>query len=114
MSVIEKIMVSAEADTDVLRRLDAEGDNFALIREVDFHFVCPNQEKAEIVAGFLDDYQFGRAKVVAEDNRFAVQVLIDMPVTQNVIMCVTGFMTCIAELYHVEFDGWGCIAQNET
>jgi len=114
MSVIEKIMEASEVDTDVLRRLDGEGDNFTLVREVDFHFLCPSQEKAETVAGFLDDYQFGRAKVMLEGDQFAVQVLIDMPVTQNVILCTSGFMTCIAELYGVEFDGWGCLAQNGT
>lgn len=114
MSVIEKIMAASEADTDVLRRLDADGDDFSVFRDVDFHFVCSSQEKAEVVAGFLDDYQFGRAKVLEEDGRFEVNVVIHMPVTQNVILSVSGFMTCIAELYSVEFDGWGCLTQNYT
>ena len=114
MSVIQKIMDGAESDTDVLRRLDEQGDDFSKPREVDFHFKCPSEEKAETVAGFLDDFQFGSARVINEEGSYAVQVLIAMPVTQNVALCVSGFMTCIAELYEVEFDGWGCIAQNGT
>ncbi len=114
MSVIQKLMDASAADTDVLRRLDSQGDDFAKYREVDFHFVCPSQEKAEVVAGFMSDFQFGTATVMVEDDQYYVQVLITMPVTQNIILCVSGFMTCIAELYGVEVDGWGCVAQNDT
>lgn len=114
MSVISKLMEATEADTDVLRSLNSNGDNFSKFREVDFTFKCDSKEKAETVAGFLDDFQYGKASVLNEDNEYMVQVLIDMPVTQNIILCVSGFMTCIAELYGVEVDGWGCIAQNGT
>jgi hypothetical protein len=107
-------MEATEADTDVLRSLNSNGDNFSEFREVDFTFKCDSKEKAETVAGFLDDFQYGKASVLNADNEYMVQVLIDMPVTQNIILCVSGFMTCIAELYGVEVNGWGCIAQNST
>ena len=114
MSVISKLMEAAEADTDVLRRLDSNGDDFSKFREVDFTFKCPNEEKAKTVAGFLDDFQYGRTGVICEEDQYLVDLRIDMPVTQNVLLCVSGFMTCIAELYDIEIDGWGCIAQNGT
>jgi len=114
MSVISKLMEATEADTDVLRSLDSNGDEFSKFREVDFSFKCPSRDKADTVAGFLNDFQYGRASVIFEDDQYMVQVLIDMPVTQNILLCVSGFMTCIAELYGVEIDGWGCIAQNGT
>ena len=107
-------MEATEVDTDVLRSLDSNGDDFSQFREVDFTFKCSSQEKAETVAGFLDDFQYGKASVLKEENEYMVQVLINMPVAQNIILCVSGFMTCIAELYGVEVDGWGCIAQNGT
>ena len=47
-------------------------------------------------------------------RRWAVQVIIHMPVQQNIITSVAGFMTCVAELYGLEFDGWGCIAQTAS
>ncbi len=114
MSVIQKIMESSETDTDVLRRLDSEGDNFTAVREVDFTFICPDMNKAEVVAGFLGDYQFGRSEIINEQDQWEVLVQIDMPVTQNVLLSISAFMTCIAELYGVEYDGWGCVAQNDT
>ncbi len=121
MSVINKIMESAMSDVDVLRRLDADNDNFALFREVDFHFRCPDKAKAELVAEFLTDFQFGQAQVskheanendpsANEAGEYCVDLVISMPVTQNIISCVSGFMVCIAELYDIEFDGWGCCA----
>ncbi|MGX5174338.1 ribonuclease E inhibitor RraB [Aliikangiella sp. IMCC44653] len=112
MSVIEKIIDSAEADTDVLRRLDQDGDNFSKFREVDFHFRCETEEKAKTVAGFIEDFQFGKASFEFDDGEHYVNAVINMPVTQQVALCVSGFMTCLAELYGVEFDGWGCVAQN--
>lgn len=113
MSMIEKLMNATQVDTDVLRRLDADGDKFQIFREVDFYFKCPSKEKAELVAGFLEDYQYGKCKLIDESDFFAVQLIIFTPVTQNIILCISGFMTCIAELFDVEMDGWGCVAQND-
>ena len=42
MSVISKLMEATEADTDVLRSLDSNGDEFSKFREVDFSFKCPS------------------------------------------------------------------------
>ncbi|WP_444901417.1 ribonuclease E inhibitor RraB [Microbulbifer sp. SSSA007] len=114
MSVISKLMEATEADTDVLRRLDSDGDDFSKFREVDFTFKCDSKEKADTVAGFLGDFQYGTANVIDEEQQYLVQVLIDMPVTQNILLCVSGFMTCIGELYGVEVEGCGCIVQNGT
>ncbi|WP_445354960.1 ribonuclease E inhibitor RraB [Microbulbifer sp. EKSA008] len=114
MSIISKLMEATEADTDVLHRLDSSGDDFSKFREVDFTFKCDSKEKAVTVAGFLGDFQYGTTNFIDEEQPYIVQVLIDMPVTQNILLCVSGFMTCIGELYGVEVEGWGCIAQNGT
>ncbi|WP_020411314.1 ribonuclease E inhibitor RraB [Microbulbifer variabilis] len=112
MSVISKLMEATEADTDVLCRLDSNNDDFSKFREVDFTFKCDSKQKANTVAGFLGDFQYGTANVIDEEKQYMVQVLIDMLVTQNILLCVSGFMTCISEFYGVEVEGWGCIAQN--
>lgn len=111
MAVIDKIMNSAEADIDVLRALDRQGDRFSIARPVDFLLRAESREKAALVAGFINDYQFGAAKASEDESGHSVQVIINMPVEQNVILSVSGFMQCIAELYGLEYDGWGCIAQ---
>lgn len=114
MSVVEKLMDGAVADFDVLRSLDGQGDEFALARDVDFLLRAPNREKAELVAQFINEYQYGAATPFHDENGDSVQVVINMPVTQNVILSVSGFMTCLAAIYGLEFDGWGCVAQSRS
>lgn len=111
MSIIEKLMDSAVADTDVLRRLDESGDRFEVFREVDFIISAKDQNKAETIVDFINDYHYGKAKLSDEANE--VIVVIKMPVTQAVILCVSGFLNCVAELFDAELEGWGCIAQSE-
>ncbi len=111
MSVIQDLMDTAVSDVDVLRSLDANGDDFTKFRDVDFLFRCPSKEKAELVASFINDYQYGRATAVEQDRDHSIQVVINMPVQQNIIASVAGFMTCLASLYGLDFDGWGCVAQ---
>ncbi len=72
-------MESAEGDIDVLQRLDADGDDFSQFREVDFHFKCPTAEKAELVADFINDFNFGNAEAVETDDAHFVNVVITMP-----------------------------------
>ena len=61
MSVIEKLIDGAVADVDVLRSLDSHGDNFSKPRDVDFLLRSPSKDKAELVASFINDYQYGQA-----------------------------------------------------
>lgn len=107
-------MDGAIADVDVLRSLDAQGDIFITPRDVDFLLRAHSSEKAELVAGFINEYKFGVATSVSNENGSSIQVVINMPVTQNVILSVSGFMSCIAAIYDLEFDGWGCVAQSRS
>lgn len=111
MAIIDKLIDSAVADIDVLRSLDSQGDDFSTFRDVDFLLRCPSKEKAELVASFINDYQYGKAKAIEQDGEYSIQVIINMPVKQNIILSVSGFMTCLAELYGLDFDVWGCVAQ---
>ena len=113
MSVLSKLMESAASDIDVLRSLDSNGDDFSKSRSVDFLFRCPDKEKADVLSGFINTYQFGHASPNDESGENTVLVTISMPVEQPIILSVSGFMTCLAELYGVEFDGWGCVAQSQ-
>jgi hypothetical protein len=114
MSVIQKLMKGAMADVDVLRSLDEQGDDVSVPRDVDFLLRAPSREKAELAAGFINDYRYGIANVEEDDEgSCSVQVIINMPVTQHVILSVSGFMACVAELFELEFDGWGCEIQED-
>lgn len=111
MSVIQKLMKGAAADVDVLRSLDDQGDDMTVPRDVDFILRAPSNEKAELAAAFINDYRYGEATVEEDEDSYSVQVIINMPVTQHVILSVSGFMACVAELFELEFDGWGCEIQ---
>lgn len=112
MSVIQKLMKGAMADVDVLRSLDEQGDDVTAPRDVDFLLRAPSRDKAELAADFINDYRYGIANVEENDEgSCSVQVIINMPVTQHVILSVSGFMACVAELFELEFDGWGCEIQ---
>jgi hypothetical protein len=114
MSFVAQLMESAASDTDVLRSLDRNGDDFSKFREVDFLIIAPNPEKAQTICGFVNDYSYGVATVQAPENPSNVLIVIRMPVEQSIILCVSGFMACVAHLFGAEFDGWGCTAQART
>jgi hypothetical protein len=107
-------MQAAVADTDVLRSLDENGDQFARFREVDFLLIAPSREKADIIASFINDHAYGKASSKEVEGTFRVQVLVQMPVTQEVILSVSGFMACIAHLFGASYDGWGCSPQRKV
>jgi hypothetical protein len=111
MSVVDTLMETAKADTDLLRTLDSQGDHFATPRDVDFLLRAPSKEKAEIVSGFINDHQFGTASLQEQDGQYCVLVIINMAIRQQAILSVSGFMGCICALFGLEYDGWGCVAQ---
>ncbi|ULU25308.1 ribonuclease E inhibitor RraB [Dyella terrae] len=111
MSVVKILMDGAAADTDVLRTLDRHGDDFSIPRDVDFKFRADTKEKAEIVAGFLNDHNFAVAVVQLSNGEHSVNAALYMSVQQNLILSVSGFMGCVAQLFGVGYDGWGCAPQ---
>jgi len=111
MSVVDTLMETAKADTDLLRTLDSQGDNFSAPRDVDFLLRAPSKEKAEIASGFINDYQFGKATLQEQDGQYSVLVIINMAIQQQAILSVSGFMGCVCALFGLDYDGWGCVAQ---
>ena len=105
MSIVEALMDGAKADTDVLYSLDKNGDNFTQSRDVDFLLRAPDAKKAQLVCDFINDHSYGKASVQEDTN---VQVIINMPVTQSVILSVSAFFTCLSQIFSLEYDGWGC------
>jgi hypothetical protein len=110
MSVIDELMKTAVADTDVLRLLDSQGDRFSNHRDVEFLLRASTPEKASLAANFINDHSFGVA-TVSDPEGLAVLVVIHMPIEQSVILSVSGFMVCLSRLFELEYDGWGCVAQ---
>jgi len=114
MSVVQDLMNHARSDTDLLGSLDAQGDDFSRHRDVDFLLLAPSSEKAELLRDFINDHQYGVASLNDAKQPHGVQVVVSMPIEQNVICSVSGFMACLAKLFACEYDGWGCLVQKRT
>ena len=111
MTLVETLMENAKADTETLEKLDARGDDFGIERDVDFLLLAPTAEAAQVACGFLNDHQYGIATVSEADGEHRVTVVVRMPIRQHVLSSVSGFMACVAKLFGLTYDGWGCDAR---
>ncbi|WP_161556533.1 ribonuclease E inhibitor RraB [Burkholderia pyrrocinia] len=107
-------MDTAVADVELLRSLDANGDDFSIPRDVEFLMPGPSAEKASIVAGFINDYQYGLATADQLGEIHRVLVVVHMPIQQHNISCVSGFMACVSLLYGLEYDGWDALLRSAS
>jgi hypothetical protein len=112
MTIFELLHQNAIADTDLLRKNDKLGDVFTTMRRVDFAFETGDKQRADDFAEYVNGKSYGSAAVTKiADGRFRVLVLVTMPITQNLIGCVSGFMTCLSRLFRIDYSGWGSVIQ---
>ena len=115
MSIFDLLHENAAADNELLRSNDENGDVFSTPRDVDFAFKTSDESRAKDLCEFINGKNFGKARVQepSEDGIWWVISVIHMPITQNVLCSVSGFMVCLSRLFQVEFDGWGSLIQVE-
>ena len=106
-SIVELLLDTAKADTDLLLKNDARGDVLSVPRQVEFLLRAATAEKAGLVAGFINDNRYGNATVTSDEHGHRVTILIDMPITQHVLCSVSGLLACVSKIFDVEYDGWG-------
>ena len=114
MTMFDRLHENATADLDLLRKNDAQGDDFAQSRIVDFAFKTKDKVSAHDLCEYINGKNFGKAHVRDDTELFWVITKIEMPITQNLLFCVSGFMVCLSRLFQVEYDGWGSIVQPST
>ncbi|UOF14260.1 ribonuclease E inhibitor RraB [Lysobacter capsici] len=110
-NTVQTLMDTAAADTELLQVLDQQGDHFALSRDVEFVLRAPSEERASLVAGFFNDLHYGDATVGEHEGLYSVFVTVHTTIEQPVILSISGFITCISQLYDMEYDGWSCAPQ---
>ncbi|MGN0921812.1 MAG: ribonuclease E inhibitor RraB [Cellvibrio sp.] len=112
MTVIEQLMQNAEADTELLFALNEHGDNFQLPRLVEFTFTSESSERINAAADFIKGYQYAATEILEdEEEGYQLFATIEMPITQPLLLSVSGFFTCVAELFELDYNGWGSMAQ---
>lgn len=113
-SVVDTLLETARADTELLQKNDGLGDDFSVPRQVDFLLLAKDRARAELVASFIEDNRYGVARVEQAGDEFRILVFVTMPTTQNVLCSVSGLMACVAALFEVNYDGWGCVIQKRN
>lgn len=114
MPVIDTLLSTAYEDTQLLIKNDSLGDNLSVPRDVDFVLRAKERAKAETVASFIQDNQYGIPRIEDAESDFRIVVTVSMPITQQVLCAVSGLMACLSEIFGIEYDGWGCVIQNRT
>ncbi len=114
MTITDVLLRTAYEDTELLRKNDAHGDVFSVPRDVDFLLVAKDKDKAELVSSFINDNQYGQARVDESDGLCNVLVVVHMPIEQNILCSVSALMACVAQIFGIEYDGWGCVIQKKT
>ncbi len=107
MSLVDTLLKNAYQDTQLLIKNDERGDVLSVPRDVDFLLRCEDSGRAETVASFVNDNQYGVAVVEQVDDEYRVRITVHTPITQNVLCSISGLMACLSELFQVVYDGWG-------
>lgn len=113
-SIVEALLDNAYQDSQLLEGNNQKGDIFSIPRDVDFFLYAKDHEKGELVTSFINDNCYGEASYTEHEGNHCIKVVIHMPTTQNVLNSVSGLMACIAAIYDLEYDGWGCALQRNT
>jgi hypothetical protein len=113
MSLVDTLLNNSEADLGLLKSNQEKGDPGTEFREVDFIFYTKDRKNGEMICSFMHDNSYGRGfyQEIAENpesHRHRVVVTINMPTTPHIACSVSGLMACIAHLFGIEYDGWGC------
>jgi len=114
MTLVEKLLDNSESDRDLLQKNLAAGDVPSIPRDAEFVLYAKEKERAELVCSFVHDNSFGRAiyQFIPENqagSQHRIIVAVFMPTTEHAICAVSGLMVCLAKLYDLEYDGWGCL-----
>ena len=110
MSVVQLLMDTAVADSQLLVKNQDVGDRADIPRDIDFVLYAKDEEKAKLVASFVTDYRYGRQAVERVEHRGVVSwrllITIHAPTTENVVMTLSAFMVFLSQLYDLDYDGW--------
>ena len=99
---------------DVLRRMEAEGDDLSRSRDIDFNVVFPKQAGAEEFAEQIRRHGYAtkvRLAKVVETHPREVLVVRNMFPTHSGITAFEQELQDIADALGGHNDGWGCFSQ---
>jgi hypothetical protein len=109
MAIVDTLLKTAFEDTQLLLKNNSLGNQFSIPRDVDFTLVAPDEAKATTVCQFINDNQYGVARVENTAGQIRIVVAIHMPIEQHILCSVSGLMASIAEIFGLQYSGWGSV-----
>lgn len=102
----------ADENGDVLRRMQAAGDNLSLARDIDFSFVFATQTEAQqFVAEVRSPEYQAKSSAYPERQMWQAQVTHRMVPTHSGIAELEARLAAAAAKYGGKADGWGSFSQ---
>jgi hypothetical protein len=99
------------ANLDVLNRMQLNGDRSAVVREIDVSFRGP-RENLERLAENCAEFGFRvQSLEIDDDGEPWLFIVRDQTADEGAIRALTLTYLQIENAFHVECDGWGCVAQ---
>lgn len=111
MNILETLLQTAYQDTQSLKANDEKGDDFSVIRNIEFILNTDEKDKAGTVTKFINDHRYGEATFEQIEAKYRISVIVNMPSSQHVVCSVSALMACIATLFTVDYEGWVCAIQ---
>jgi len=110
-TLLNQIMNDARLTSFLLEASIENGDDLSTPRDVDFYFTAEDMDTAKTVAGFIEDFNYGKATVrKREDKNFDIKVVISTPINQNIIGPISSFMVVVANAFGANYEGFGSMS----
>ena len=119
MKLVDTLLNTSEADCDLLRKNLTLGDDPELPRDIDFTLHAKTEERAQLICDFVTDNHYGRPSYQRFDHDdgsvlWTLSIVIHSPTTEHVICTLSAFMACLAQLYDLDYDGWGSVIRKSA
>jgi len=100
----------SDENGDVLRRMQANGDNLEKARDIDFNYVFPEEEDARQFSAAIGRLGYDRVSYEfwQEKQMWDVQVIVFMVPGHAEITRIELSLDAIAREFFGRADGWGC------
>jgi len=110
-TLLSMIMNDARLTSSLVEISIENGDDLSIPRDVDFYFIAEDMDTAKTVAGFIEDFNYGKATIrKREDRKFDIKVVISTPINQNIIGPISSFMVVVASAFGADYDGFGSMS----
>ena len=115
MNIVKALGARALLDMSMLNQRECAGDQLDQPRDLLFAFHAKSMEQARAMERAVEDNNYGRVQAFPAEpynDGWRVEITIFSPATANLLQSLSALMLCLAQLYHVQYEGWSCIPRH--